>query len=40
MPERGIQVTVNSDDPAYSGGYLDHDFDALTHSARPTRGVS
>ena len=29
MLERGLKVTVNSDDPAYFGGYLDDNFDAL-----------
>jgi adenosine deaminase len=27
--DRGIQVTVNSDDPAYFGGYLDENFRAI-----------
>jgi adenosine deaminase len=30
MLERGLKVTVNSDDPAYFGGYLDDNLDALT----------
>jgi adenosine deaminase len=29
MLERGLKVTVNSDDPAYFGGYVDDNFDAL-----------
>ena len=29
MLERGLMVTVNSDDPAYFGGYVDDNFDAL-----------
>jgi adenosine deaminase len=29
MMERGLKVTVNSDDPAYFGGYVDDNFDAL-----------
>ncbi len=29
MMERGIQVTVNSDDPAYFGGYLNDNFIAV-----------
>lgn len=32
MLERGVKVTVNSDDPAYFGGYVTENFDALhTH---------
>jgi len=30
--ERGIAVTINSDDPAYFGGYLNENFDALHRS--------
>jgi adenine deaminase len=29
MMELGLNVTVNSDDPAYFGGYVDDNFDAL-----------
>ncbi|SLN76039.1 adenosine deaminase [Oceanibacterium hippocampi] len=29
MLERGIRVTVNSDDPAYFGGYVNDNFEAL-----------
>jgi len=29
MLARGLAVTVNSDDPAYFGGYLDDNFTAL-----------
>ena len=29
MLERGIKVTVNSDDPAYFGGYLNDNFIAV-----------
>ena len=29
MLERGLKVTVNSDDPAYFGGYVDDNVDAL-----------
>ncbi|MEM7098027.1 MAG: adenosine deaminase [Pseudomonadota bacterium] len=29
MLEQGVLVTVNSDDPAYFGGYLNENFDAL-----------
>ncbi|MNC74326.1 Adenine deaminase [compost metagenome] len=32
MLERGVKVTVNSDDPAYFGGYVTENFHALhTH---------
>jgi adenosine deaminase len=32
MLERGVKVTVNSDDPAYFGGYVTENFYALhTH---------
>ena len=30
--ERGVKVTVNSDDPAYFGGYVTENFAALHHS--------
>jgi adenosine deaminase len=36
MLERGIKVTVNSDDPAYFGGYVDDNLDALTHAGHLT----
>jgi len=29
MLERGLLVTVNSDDPAYFGGYLDDNVEAV-----------
>ncbi len=29
MLERGIKVTVNSDDPAYFGGYLNENYFAV-----------
>jgi adenosine deaminase len=29
MLERGVKVTVNSDDPAYFGGYVTENFMAL-----------
>lgn len=32
MMERGLKVTVNSDDPAYFGGYIDDNFDALVET--------
>src|SRR5215469_7141545 len=31
MLKRGLLVTVNSDDPAYFGGYLDDNFEAIEH---------
>jgi adenosine deaminase len=30
MLERGLIVTINSDDPAYFGGYVDDNFAAIT----------
>lgn len=32
MLERGLLVTINSDDPAYFGGYLDDTFAAITQT--------
>jgi len=32
MLEQGVCVTVNSDDPAYFGGYMSENFDALTQA--------
>lgn len=32
MLERGLEVTVNSDDPAYFGGYVDDNLDALVEA--------
>jgi adenosine deaminase len=32
MLHRGLAVTVNSDDPAYFGGYIDANFEALAHT--------
>ncbi len=32
MLEKGVCVTVNSDDPAYFGGYMTENFDALAQS--------
>ncbi|MFX5899871.1 adenosine deaminase, partial [Acinetobacter baumannii] len=32
MLERGVKVTVNSDDPAYFGGYVTENFHALQQS--------
>ncbi|HTV74675.1 MAG TPA: adenosine deaminase [Candidatus Acidoferrales bacterium] len=37
MLERGLHVTVNSDDPAYFGGYLDDNFRALQDVLRMER---
>jgi adenosine deaminase len=36
MLERGLKVTVNSDDPAYFGGYVDDNLDALTRAGHVT----
>jgi adenosine deaminase len=36
MLDRGLTVTINSDDPAYFGGYLDDNFDALTRAGHVT----
>jgi adenosine deaminase len=38
MLHRGLRVTINSDDPAYFGGYLDDNFDALTRAGLVTPG--
>jgi adenosine deaminase len=35
--ERGLLVTVNSDDPAYFGGYLNANFRAMTDALRPSQ---
>ena len=35
--ERGVKVTVNSDDPAYFGGYVTENFMALHDSLGMTR---
>ena len=32
MLQRGVLVTVNSDDPAYFGGYMNRNFEALAES--------
>lgn len=32
MLEMGLKVTVNSDDPAYFGGYLNENFEAITRA--------
>jgi adenosine deaminase len=32
MLEQGVCVTVNSDDPAYFGGYMSENFDALAQA--------
>lgn len=37
MLERGVKVTVNSDDPAYFGGYVGENFQALHDSLGMTR---
>jgi adenosine deaminase len=35
--DQGLLVTINSDDPAYFGGYLNQNFAALIDALRPTR---
>jgi adenosine deaminase len=37
MLERGVKVTVNSDDPAYFGGYVGENFAALERDLDMTR---
>jgi len=37
MLERGVKVTVNSDDPAYFGGYVNENFQALHDALGMTR---
>jgi len=37
MLEIGICVTVNSDDPAYFGGYMTENFEALSHALNMTQ---
>ena len=37
MLEKGVCVTVNSDDPAYFGGYMTENFDALAQGLDLTR---
>jgi adenine deaminase len=32
MLSEGLRVTVNSDDPAYFGGYINENFNAITHA--------
>jgi len=38
MLEQGVCVTVNSDDPAYFGGYMTENFEALAQALDMTRG--
>ena len=35
--DQGLLVTVNSDDPAYFGGYLNQNFVAIIEALRPNR---
>ena len=37
MLEKGVCVTVNSDDPAYFGGYMTENFDALAQALNMTQ---
>jgi adenosine deaminase len=32
MLEKGLKVTVNSDDPAYFGGFINENFFAVTEA--------
>lgn len=34
MLEKGVAVTVNSDDPAYSGGYVQENYGAAAQALR------
>ena len=40
MIERGLLVTVNSDDPAYFGGYVEDNFAALVDQVGLTEAES
>ncbi len=35
--EQGVLVTVNSDDPAYFGGYINSNYLAVTEALAPSR---
>ena len=37
MMDKGLVVTVNSDDPAYFGGYVNENYRAVTDALRLTR---
>jgi adenosine deaminase len=38
MMDKGLVVTVNSDDPAYFGGYVNENYRAVSDALRLTRG--
>lgn len=38
MLELGLKATVNSDDPAYFGGYINENFKAITQALQLTKG--
>jgi adenosine deaminase len=38
MLQLGLKATVNSDDPAYFGGYMNDNFNALVDAVGLTRG--
>jgi adenosine deaminase len=40
MLERGLMVTVNSDDPGFFGGYIEDNFDALNLTAEQRRALA
>jgi adenosine deaminase len=35
--DQGVRVTVNSDDPAYFGGYVNNNFRAVIAALAPSR---
>jgi adenosine deaminase len=37
MMDKGLVVTVNSDDPAYFGGYVNENYRAVSEALRLTR---
>jgi adenosine deaminase len=37
MMQRGLIVTINSDDPAYFGGYLNENYSAVAHAFNLTK---
>jgi adenine deaminase len=37
MMDKGLTVTINSDDPAYFGGYVNHNFNAVSDALKLTR---
>jgi adenosine deaminase len=37
MMDKGLMVTINSDDPAYFGGYVNQNFNAVGDALKLTR---